>query len=69
MVVATGNDDGLILWCATHELLTTAFSEAFDKNLKYFSFVLFVLIGTDGCLQVDEFIESANLLLFRNVIR
>ena len=68
MVVAAWNNNGFVLLGASHKLLAAAFAEAFNQHIKLFSFVFLVLDSRNLGLKFYEFIQTAYLFLFRNIV-
>ena len=69
MMSFLGEHHHLVLFRTSAELLAATLRKTFDEHIKLFAFVCLVLLGRDFRLLGDQLIETADLLLFRNIIR
>ena len=61
MVVALVDDHRLVLFGASHHLLTASLAEVFDEDGELLALILLVLLGTHLGLEFDELVESGYL--------
>ena len=67
-MITLRNDNGLVLFGSSHEMIAIALGKTLNKYLKFQALILLVLLGTDFRLQLNEFIQAGHLLLFGYVV-
>ena len=68
MMPALVEDHHLVLFRPSAELLATALREALYKHIELLALVFLVLNGTHLRLQLDQFIQTTDLLFLRHII-
>lgn len=68
MVIALVEDHHFVLLGAAAGLAAGALGESLYQHIELTALILLVLLGGDFRLEGDELIQSANLLLFGNIV-
>ena len=67
-MVATVEDNHLVLRCATRKLLLATLRGALHQNLKLLAYIALVALLREGVLQLDNLRKAAGLDIFGDII-